>query len=107
MSPDQRISSKCWVGSTWFFPKESIKKESTSVSACQANLELVQDNSKLYPKRYDEFIANLISDFPEDGVKSLVSNANLGVHEVKPPKERFVKMLIVACLNFVAVLILH
>ena len=91
VSPHQRISSKSWVGSTWFFPKESIKKESASVSACQANLKLAQDNSKFYPKRCDEFIANLISDFPEDEIKSLVSNATLGVFEVKPPKERRIR----------------
>ena len=91
VSPHQRISSKSWVGSTWFFPKEPIKKESANVSACQANLNSVQDNSKFYPKRCDEFIANLISEFPEDDIKSLVSNATLGVYEVKPPKERRIR----------------
>ena len=70
VSPHQRISSKSWVGSTWFFPKEPIKKESANVSACQANLNLVQNNSKFYPKRCDEFIANLISEFPEDDISS-------------------------------------
>ena len=73
------------------FPTRIHQKESTSVSACQANLKLVQDKSKFYPKRCDEFIANLISDFPEDDVKSLVSKATLGVYEVKPPKERRIR----------------
>ena len=43
------------------------------------------------PKRCEEFIANLISDFPEDDIKFLVSKATLGVYEVKPPKERRIR----------------
>ncbi len=107
VSPHQRISSKSWVGSTWFFPKEPIEKESASISACQANLKLVQDNSKFYPKRCGEFIANLISDF----LKMISSrwcqmqlweSTKLNLQK----KEGFVMMVIDACLNFVAVLIL-
>ena len=54
-------------------------------------MKLIHENSKFNLKRCDEFIANLISDFPEDDVKSLVSTATLGVHEVKPSKERRVR----------------
>ena len=38
LHPHQRISSKSWVGATWFFPTKAVDLNYARIKACQANI---------------------------------------------------------------------
>ena len=62
--PHQRISSKSWIGATWFFPNKKVDYDHAKVQACQANIARSDGTSKRFAKRSEHFLASASLDNP-------------------------------------------
>lgn len=85
-TPYQRISSKSWIGSTWFYPKKPIDEEKAVLFAMQANLS--NDSSVRMPKKCDAMFATLISESQDrHATAEHITKVTRNVNKMKPPKE--------------------
>ena len=84
--PHQRISSKSWVGATWFFPNKKVDYDHAKVQACQANIARSDGTSKRFAKRSEHFLASASLDHPSFAAQ--IQQAAKGVEQVKPSKAR-------------------
>ena len=85
-TPYQRISSKSWIGSTWFYTKKPIDEEKAVLFAMQANLS--NDSSVRMPKKCDAMFATLISESQDrHATAEHITKVTRNVNKMKPPKE--------------------
>ena len=84
--PHQRISSKSWIGATWFFPNKRVDHDHAKVQACQANIARSDETSKRFVKRSEHFLASASLDHPN--LAAEIQQAVRGVEQVKPSKAR-------------------
>ena len=98
-TPYQRISSKSWVGSTWFYPRKPIDEDKAKLFAMQANI--ANGSEARLPKKCDAMFATMIAESQDkfataEHIERVIRN----VHKVKPPKERKHRSLNPTCFEF-------
>eukprot|EP00435_Cladocopium_sp_Y103_P060485 s1600_g22.t1 len=85
-TPYQRISSKSWVGSTWFYPKKPIDEEKAVLFAMQANLS--HEVRRRNPMKCDAMFAKLIAEADDQNVTAdHLTKVTRNVPQVKPSKD--------------------
>ena len=86
--PYQRISSKSWVGSTWFFPRDPFINESQAkLFAATANLLEGEHNAK--PGSFECLCASMLAESPDPTkLAEEILKATEGVPEAKTPKDK-------------------
>ena len=73
------------------FPKRTHQERISQYFRMSSKLEIGPRQLKVLSEEMWRVHCKFDQRFPEDDIKSLVSNATLGVHEVKPPKERRIR----------------
>ena len=85
-TPYQRISSKSWVGSTWFYPKKPIDEEKAVLFAVQANLS--HEVRRRNPMKCDAMFAKLIAEANDQNMTAdHLTKVTRNVPQVKPSKD--------------------
>ena len=85
-TPYQRISSKSWVGSTWFYPKKPVDEQVAPIMAMSANI--IDDNYIRQPQKVDAMFASMIaSSKNQHETAEFLTRITKDISKVQQPKD--------------------